>query len=95
VRNYFRDNALFWLNKYRLDGLRFDSVVNIRNRNGYNDDPAGDLADGWRLLQSITGAIRASQPWKITIAEDLQNNAWITKGPRKKNNLCRLPSNLG
>lgn len=78
VRQYLRDNALFWLNKYRLDGLRFDSVVNIRNRNG-NNDPAGDLPDGWNLLQWINDEIRASQPWKITIAEDLQNNAWITK----------------
>jgi 1,4-alpha-glucan branching enzyme len=78
VRQYFRDNALFWLNKYRLDGLRFDSVVNIRNRNG-NSDPTGDLPDGWGLLQWINNEIRASQPWKITIAEDLQSNDWITK----------------
>jgi 1,4-alpha-glucan branching enzyme len=79
VRQYFRDNALFWLNKYRLDGLRFDSAVNIRNRNGNNNDPAGDLPDGWGLLQWINDEIRANQPWKITIAEDLQNNEWITK----------------
>lgn len=79
VRQYFRDNALFWLNKYRIDGLRFDSVVNIRNRNGNNNDPNNDLPDGWGLLQWINNEIRASQPWKITIAEDLQNNEWITK----------------
>jgi len=79
VRQYFRDNALFWLNKYRIDGLRFDSVVNIRNRNGNNNDPANDLPDGWSLLQWINDEVRASQPWKITIAEDLQNNEWITK----------------
>jgi 1,4-alpha-glucan branching enzyme len=79
VRQYLRDNALFWLNKYRLDGLRFDSVVNIRNRNGDNNDPAGDLPDGWSLLQWINDEIRASQPWKLTIAEDLQNNEWLTK----------------
>ena len=79
VRQYLRDNALFWLNKYRIDGLRFDSVVNIRNRHGNNNDPGGDLADGWNLLQWINNEIRDSQPWKITIAEDLQNNEWITK----------------
>lgn len=79
VRQYLRDNALFWLNKYRLDGLRFDSVVNIRNRNGNTNDPAGDLPDGWSLLQWINNEIRANQPWKVTIAEDLQNNEWITK----------------
>ncbi len=26
-----------------------------------------------------TTKFKASQPWKITIAEDLQNNEWITK----------------
>jgi 1,4-alpha-glucan branching enzyme len=73
VRQYLLDNALFWLNKYRLDGLRFDSVSNIRSVNGR------DLPDGWSLLQWIHNEIRSTQPWKITIAEDLQNNEWITK----------------
>ncbi len=73
VRQYLRDNALFWLNKYHLDGLRFDSVSNIRSVNGR------DLPDGWSLLQWIHDEIRSTQPWKITIAEDLQNNEWITK----------------
>jgi 1,4-alpha-glucan branching enzyme len=79
VRQYIRDNALFWLNKYRIDGLRFDSVVNIRNQAGQNNDPWGDLPDGWGLLQWINSEIHASQPWKVTIAEDLQDNEWITK----------------
>jgi 1,4-alpha-glucan branching enzyme len=73
VRQYLRDNALFWLNKYRLDGLRFDSVSNIRGVNGR------ELPDGWSLLQWIHNEIRSAQPWKITVAEDLQNNEWITK----------------
>jgi len=73
VRQYLRDNALFWLNKYRADGLRLDSVVNIRSLDGR------DLPDGWSLLQWLNNEIRATQPWKITIAEDLQNNEWITK----------------
>jgi 1,4-alpha-glucan branching enzyme len=73
VRQYIRDNALFWLHKYRLDGLRFDSVSNIRSVTGR------DLPEGWGLLQWIHNDLRASQPWKITVAEDLQNNAWITK----------------
>ncbi len=73
VRQYLRDNALFWLHKYRADGLRFDSVVNIRSVEGR------ELPDGWSLMQWIHDEIRADQPWKITIAEDLQNNEWITK----------------
>jgi len=73
VRQYIRDNALFWLNKYRIDGLRFDSVSNIRQAGGQ------DLPEGWSLLQWINDEIRSTQPWKITIAEDLQNNEWITQ----------------
>ncbi|MCC7450359.1 MAG: alpha amylase C-terminal domain-containing protein [Anaerolineae bacterium] len=78
VRQYLRENAAFWLNKYRADGLRFDSVIHIRNWRG-NNDPTADLPDGWRLLQTINDDVRANQPHKITIAEDLQNNGWITK----------------
>ncbi len=73
VRQYLRDNALFWLEKYRIDGLRFDSVVNIRSVEGR------DIPEGWSLLQWIHDEIRARQPWKITIAEDLQDNEWITR----------------
>jgi 1,4-alpha-glucan branching enzyme len=74
VRQYLRDNALFWLERYRIDGLRFDSVVNIRTVDG-----GRELPDGWSLLQWIHQEIRARQPWKITIAEDLQANEWITR----------------
>jgi 1,4-alpha-glucan branching enzyme len=79
VRQYIRDNALFWLDKYRIDGLRFDAVSFVRNIYGHNNDPANDLPDGWGLLQRINNEIRTHQPWKVTIAEDLQNNEWITK----------------
>lgn len=79
VRQYIRDNALLWLNKYRVDGLRFDAVSYIRNVGGNNNDPGGDLPDGWSLLRRINGEIRGEQPRKIVIAEDLKNNEWITK----------------
>lgn len=73
VRQFLCDNALFWLEKYRIDGLRLDSVVNIRSSDGR------DLPEGWSLLQWINDRIRATQPWKITIAEDLQNDEWVTR----------------
>jgi len=79
VRQYIRDNALLWLNKYRVDGLRFDAVSYIRNVGGNNNDSGGDLPDGWSLLQRINSEVRGGQPRKIVIAEDLKNNEWITK----------------
>ena len=79
VRSFLKDSAMMWLQEYRVDGLRFDSTVNIRNAYGNNNDPAHDLSDGWNLLTWINGDIDQNSPWKITIAEDLQDNAWITK----------------
>ena len=31
VRAFFRDNALYWLEEYRLDGLRFDAIDQIHD----------------------------------------------------------------
>jgi 1,4-alpha-glucan branching enzyme len=73
VRQYIRDNAMMWLNDYRIDGFRWDSVLNMRTTN------QGDNPDGWSLVQWINNEINATQPWKFNIAEDLQNNPWITK----------------
>jgi 1,4-alpha-glucan branching enzyme len=78
VRQYIRDNALFWLEQFQCDGLRFDATGWIRNVWGRNNDPSSDLQDGWSLLQWINRDISARQPWKITIAEDMQDNEWIT-----------------
>lgn len=79
VRQYIRDNALGWLESRHVDGLRWDSSVYTRNVYGRNNDPASDLPDGWNLMQWINNEIRARQPWKLTMAEDLQNNSWMTK----------------
>ncbi|MBC7450687.1 MAG: alpha amylase C-terminal domain-containing protein [Cytophagales bacterium] len=81
VRQYLRDNVLMWIEEYRIDGLRFDSTVNIRNAKGRNNDPANDLPDGWSLLQWINTELNTRTPWKIAIAEDLQDNVWITRAP--------------
>jgi 1,4-alpha-glucan branching enzyme len=79
VRQYLRDNAMMWIDEYHVDGLRFDSVVNIRNVHGNNNDPANDLPDGWSLLQWITSEVKAHKPMAFTIAEDLQGNEFLTK----------------
>ena len=79
VRQYIRDNALRWLEERGCDGLRFDATGWIRNVYGRNDDPGSDLAEGWGLLQWINREVRDRQPWKITIAEDMQDNPWITR----------------
>ena len=79
VRNYIRDNARRWLQQRFADGLRWDATGWIRNVYGNNNDPGNDLPDGWSLMQAINTEIKQSQPWKISIAEDMQGNEWLTK----------------
>jgi 1,4-alpha-glucan branching enzyme len=76
VRTFIRDNIMSWLQEFRVDGLRWDSTVNIRNT---NNGMGSDIPDGWSLMQYCNNEIDASQGWKISIAEDLQNNDFITK----------------
>lgn len=75
VRQYLRDNALLWLNEFRMDGLRVDGTKFIRKV-----DLAGpDIPEGWSLLQWINDSVDAQWPGKIIIAEDHEDNAWISK----------------
>jgi 1,4-alpha-glucan branching enzyme len=78
VRRFIRDNAMTCLEEFRLDGLRLDSTINIRRAIGRFGDN-GELPDGWTLLRWLGEEKRASQPWKILIAEDLQNDDSITR----------------
>ncbi|WP_011581746.1 MULTISPECIES: alpha-amylase family glycosyl hydrolase [Chelativorans] len=78
VRQFIRDNALFWLEEYHLDGLRFDMTLYIRNVRGDEGDEGDAIPEGWSLLQWVNSEIRERLPGRITIAEDLRNKAEIT-----------------
>ena len=73
VRSYIRDNTIMWLTDFHVDGFRFDSTSNIRAHN------LGDNPEGWSLMQWINNEIDAVKPWAFSMAEDLQNNSYITK----------------
>jgi 1,4-alpha-glucan branching enzyme len=76
VRQYIFDNVFMWLDEYHVDGLRFDGTSYIHSATG----PGGqDLPEGWSLLQWINSMVAEKFPDRITIAEDLQNNKWLTK----------------
>ncbi len=79
VRQFLRDNAIMWFAEYHVDGLRWDSTIYMRNVNGNANNPASDLPEAWALMQWINGEIKANFPGKISIAEDLVQNPWITK----------------
>ncbi len=77
VRQYLRDNALMWLEDFRLDGLRWDATAYIRNVWG-GSDPGAEIGDGWGLMRWVNDEINARQPWKLAIAEDLRSLPSIT-----------------
>jgi 1,4-alpha-glucan branching enzyme len=64
------------LEEYHVDGIRFDCTQFIRM---INDSDKQDIPEGWSLLQWINSEIAKKFPGRVTIAEDLQNNRWITK----------------
>jgi len=77
VRQYIHDNAMMWLRDYRIDGLRMDMVVYIRNVKA-DGNPGNDLQDGISLMQWINKDIKDNFPNRITIAEDMHSLDMVT-----------------
>ncbi|TDB65373.1 DUF3459 domain-containing protein [Arundinibacter roseus] len=78
VRRYIRDNAMMWIEEYRVDGLRMDMVPYIRNVKA-DGNPGNDIPEGKDLIQWINGEIREKYPHKLTIAEDMHSLEAITE----------------
>ncbi len=79
VRQFILDNVTMWLTDYRIDGLRVDSTIYMRNTEGHDNDSAHDIPDAWYLMQDITQLVKKINPHAITIAEDMSATAFITK----------------
>jgi len=79
VRHYIHDNAIMWLEEYRVDGLRWDMTAFIRNVHGNDNDPEHDIPEGWSIMQWINDEIKSRYPDKISIAEDMKGNPFLTK----------------
>jgi 1,4-alpha-glucan branching enzyme len=75
VRTYIRDNMMMWLQEFRMDGLRFDGTKFIR----MVDLQGPDIPEGWSLMQWCNDSADAHAANKLMIAEDLGDNAWMTK----------------
>ncbi len=76
VRAYIRDNAMMWIEDFHVDGLRYDMTLYIRSIDASGKQ---EIPEGWGLTQWINREIHAYKPSVITIAEDLQNNPYLTK----------------
>jgi 1,4-alpha-glucan branching enzyme len=73
VRAYIEDNALMWLREYGVDGLRWDSTINIRAFN----NGANKIKEGEDLLRQFNNDYRKTDPQKISIAEDLTSSSTL------------------
>jgi len=79
VRQFLLDNVRYWLHDCRLDGLRVDSTLFMRNVYGRHDDPDTDLPEGWSLMQKINSIGHKIKPQALIIGEDVAENDYITK----------------
>jgi 1,4-alpha-glucan branching enzyme len=87
VRNFLISNALFYFDKYHVDGLRVDGVTSIlhlnfgmeeqiyRNREGGTDD-----LDGIDFLKELNVAVFSQYPFAIMAAEESTDWPLVT-GP--------------
>jgi 1,4-alpha-glucan branching enzyme len=76
VRRYIVDNAMMWLDEYRIDGLRVDGTVFIRTADFSGDKP---IPEGYSLLQAINAEARRRFPGRLLIAEDLRDDPGMTR----------------
>ena len=75
VRQYLHDNAMMWLEEFQIDGLRVDGTKYIRRV------PEENIAipEGWSWMMWLNDTVNATQPGKMIIAEDFDNDSWLTR----------------
>ena len=76
VRNFLLSNALFWLDKYHIDGLRVDAVASMLYRDYSRDDWSPNMfgerenLEAIDLIKKTNEAVYTHFPTAITIAEE-------------------------
>ncbi|MGE5186038.1 MAG: 1,4-alpha-glucan branching enzyme, partial [Acidobacteriota bacterium] len=91
VRSFLLSSALFWLERYHVDGLRVDGVASMLYRDYGreagewvpNSKGGNEYFEAVELLQRLNEAIAREQPAAITVAEE--STAWpkVTHAPRE------------
>ncbi|MGB6151607.1 MAG: alpha-amylase family glycosyl hydrolase [Pricia sp.] len=77
VRQYLRDNAFMWIEKYHCDGLRLDATSYIRfEGGGLGEDNA--IEEGNQMMREINAELQKKYPHVLTIAEDLKGHDFMT-----------------
>ncbi len=79
VRQFLLDNVAMWLTEFKIDGLRVDSTIFMRNINGENDNHKLDIPEAWSLLGEMSQLAKKINPNALMIAEDNSSNAGLVK----------------
>jgi 1,4-alpha-glucan branching enzyme len=82
VRSFLLSNAIFWLDRYHIDGIRVDAVASMlyldygRSAGDWvpNESGGRENRPAIELLRAVNRAVAASHPDTITIAEE--STAW-------------------
>ncbi len=77
VRQFILDNVAMWFSEYKVDGLRVDSTIFMRNIEGINDKHELDIPEAWSLLAEINDLAHKINPSALMIAEDNSSNNGI------------------
>ncbi len=87
VRNFLIANALFWLKKYHIDGLRVDAVssmiyLNFSREDGdwiANEYGSHENLGALAFLREFNEVVHAEAPGAITIAEESTSWAMVSR----------------
>jgi len=79
VRDFILDNVTMWLTEYRIDGLRVDSTIYMRNTKGPEGNEDTDIPEAWTLMQEMTSLAHKINENALIVAEDSSVNEAITK----------------
>ena len=79
VRKFILDNVAMWLTEFKIDGLRVDSTIYMRNADGNNNKPELDIKDAWSLLGEINDLAHNINPNALMIAEDNSSNVGVVQ----------------
>ena len=84
VRSFLRDNAIQWLDEFRVDGLRWDATSYISSIGGEGYRARDRIEDGWRFMADVNRELADRFPGRLMIAEDMQSDRAVTKHARDR-----------